>query len=173
MVNPAKLDWFNQHWLRVIADKEPQRVIDPIKSRLTQLHVHQHVDDSYIKDIVQLLKDRATFPTDIANWSDYFFHEPDISQSNPHSKTLWKPDHSPKVVASFLQQISNEQTFEALKLQQIMKKISEEFGIGIGELYKPLRFLLTGTVVGAGVPQTMQVLGREESMKRLSKYNKV
>ncbi len=172
-MSPAKLDWFNQQWLRLIADKEPKRVLDPIKSRLSQLHPNQPLQDSHIKNIVHLLKDRATFPVDIADWSDYFFNEPNITRSNPHLAALWKLDHSPKMVASFLQQVSGELDFEATKLQQIMKKTSQELGISIGELYKPLRFLLTGTVVGAAVPQTMQVLGREESLKRLSKYNQV
>jgi len=53
-------------------------------------------------------------------------------------------------------------------LERLCRRFAEEEGIGFGRLAQPLRAALTGTTVSPGLFEVMRVLGREETLLRLS-----
>jgi glutamyl-tRNA synthetase len=49
-----------------------------------------------------------------------------------------------------------------------MRKLADEQGLKLGKLAQPLRAALTGRTVSPGIFEVMVLIGREESLARLS-----
>jgi glutamyl-tRNA synthetase len=57
-------------------------------------------------------------------------------------------------------------TIEALEAS--LKAMAEELGLGLGKLAQPLRAALTGQTTSPGIFDVLVLLGREESLARIS-----
>jgi len=49
-----------------------------------------------------------------------------------------------------------------------VRDMAEEKDLGLGKIAQPLRAALTGSNVSPGIFEIMEILGREESLERLS-----
>jgi len=52
-------------------------------------------------------------------------------------------------------------------IQSKLKELAKQSKLELSTIYQPVRFLLTSSQIGAGIPQTIQILGKEESLFRL------
>ena len=57
--------------------------------------------------------------------------------------------------------------FDAATLEPIVAAATEAAGLGHGKLNQPLRVAVTGSAIGAGIFETLEILGKEKSIKRL------
>ena len=53
---------------------------------------------------------------------------------------------------------------------QLVKPITKERGLKVGAMMFPLRIALTGTHAGPGIDAIMQVLGRDEVLRRIQVF---
>ncbi len=129
----------------------------------------------------------------------YFFVDPLVSTDNPQHSSMWNPkignpllnllyplnilrltlvllyvyptnnNSVPAIVPSIeaLKGINNE-SFNATTIVTALKGALPS-GISTGELFKSFRYLLTGTNVGATVPETIETLGKDVAIRRLEK----
>ena len=49
-----------------------------------------------------------------------------------------------------------------------MAAAAEEAGLAHGKLNQPLRAAVTGTGIGAGIYETVELLGKEKTLRRLA-----
>ena len=61
-----KTKWFNQQYLRAKTGKELSNLVAPFAEE-------KEIDKSYLSDVCELMKERATFPKDIWEESQFFF----------------------------------------------------------------------------------------------------
>ena len=54
------------------------------------------------------------------------------------------------------------------RIKDAYKEVSEAEKVTIGKLYMPTRYLITGTTIGAGMPETMFALGKDTCIRRLN-----
>ncbi|MCE2716128.1 MAG: glutamate--tRNA ligase [Pseudomonadota bacterium] len=54
-------------------------------------------------------------------------------------------------------------------LEAILRSSAEEFGIKLGQLASPLRVAITGQTISPSLFEVMEILGKEESLKRIQK----
>ena len=71
-------------------------------------------------------------------------------------------------VADILPQLSAAQSWEAKALEELVRAHAEESGTKLGQVAQPLRAALTGSKTSPPIFEVMNVLGREESLNRLS-----
>lgn len=65
--------------------------------------------------------------------------------------------------------MSTIEPFETSTLKPWIYELAESKGLNPNHVMMALRFKVTGSRVGAGVVETMQVLGRDTVMSRLNK----
>ena len=71
-------------------------------------------------------------------------------------------------MADILPQLSAAQSWEAEALEELVRAHAEESGTKLGKVAQPLRAALTGSKTSPPIFEVMDVLGREESLNRLS-----
>jgi glutamyl-tRNA synthetase len=58
--------------------------------------------------------------------------------------------------------------WSAEALESAVRGVSEEAGVGLGKVAQPLRAALTGRTTSPGIFDVLLLLGREESLARLT-----
>jgi glutamyl-tRNA synthetase len=115
--------------------------------------------------VARLMQSRTKLCTDVAGWG-YFFGD--------------LPAYDEKAVRKFLGKAGVAEALEALAgalagvdfgaaaaIEAAVAAVTVQCGIEPGRLNQPIRVAVTGCTVGAGVYETLQVLGREASLRRL------
>ena len=55
-------------------------------------------------------------------------------------------------------------------LKKTLRKVAKKHGIGLGKMYKSLRIVLTGVDAGAGILETIDLLGKNTITRRLTAW---
>ncbi len=77
-------------------------------------------------------------------------------------KKQWAKD--PETTADRLQRLQerlSEVTWDQEPLEEALRALAEEMGIGAGKLFQPLRLALTGSSASPGIFDVLVLLGRE------------
>lgn len=114
--------------------------------------------------VARLMQSRTKLYTDVQQWQHFFVDLPEYDE-RACGKFLSKPD----VRQAFSQLLTSLEStpFEQAALEAAIGKASENAGIPEGKLNQPLRVAVTGSTVGAGIYETLVVLGRDRTLRRL------
>lgn len=166
--DPKKLQAFQDHYMRQIPTKQKvPRVIDFLQRAG---YVGKPVDCDMgptIAKIVEAAGDRIKVFGDILNFTEFFVADEKLAydqaavekaKANPNSKTL---------LAGFRDKIATVEPFAVAELEAALHQFVESAGIKTGELVAPMRLAISGKTVGMGLYDTLAILGRERSLKRM------
>ncbi|MCL1670116.1 glutamate--tRNA ligase [Elizabethkingia ursingii] len=156
-----KAKWFNQQYLQLMSN---EAVLPEFKKVLAENNVE--VSDEKALKIIGLMKERATFVKDIYNDGKFFFHAPE-SFDEKASKKAWSPE-----TAALMKELNEAISFVDFKAEVIKESIhhlAEAKGLGMGKVMMPLRLSLVGELKGPDVPDLMEMIGKEETISRITK----
>ena len=168
----AKLDDLNGHYLR---QAEDSRLVDLITPRLEKT-LGQGLDEaakSRLERAMWGLKERARKIDELAESARFYV----ISRPVPLDKkaaAILNDGGRQKIVdiLPLLSATKTRENWEAQALEGLVRAYAEETGIKLGEVAQPLRAALTGSKTSPPIFEVMDVLGREESLNRLSDVEK-
>lgn len=158
-----KLEWMNAQYLRA---SDGQTLL-PELQRI--LHDHSiEISDERAKNILILLRERITFLNEIPSFGAYMFSESfEIDQE--YKAKHWNEETS-SIIHALLPVLKATESFEHEQLNEIIGGYSKEHGIASKFIIHPLRMMLTGKQVGAGLYETMEVLGKEICINRIERF---
>lgn len=158
-----KLEWMNAQYLRA---SDGQTLL-PALQRI--LHDHSiEISDERAKNILILLRERITFLNEIPSFGAYMFSESfEIDQE--YKAKHWNEETS-SIIHALLPVLKAAESFEHEQLNEIIGGYSKEHGIASKFIIHPLRMMLTGKQVGAGLYETMEVLGKEICINRIERF---
>ena len=58
-------------------------------------------------------------------------------------------------------------TWSTEALDGVVKTVSEEMKVGMGKVAQPLRVAVTGNTASPGIGETLELVGREQTLKRV------
>ena len=121
----------------------------------------------YLIKVIDLMKSRSNSLTDLIDKSQYFFSSPKEFDSTQLQK-IWKKDTVEKIIElkSVLDSINS---WVAIELESNFKSpFTDQRGIGIGKVMQPMRFIICGSLQGPSLFDLMELIGKEESLKRIN-----
>lgn len=163
--DPDKTKWYNQHYIKEKANDELADLFRPIllEKDISALSF----DNAFVERVVSLIKERATFVSDFWQLSHYFFTTPEHYDEKAIRKQ-WKPDTGSIMnqLVSILKEISD---FSSQNLEDRVKQWITDNELAFGKVMAPLRLLLVGALQGPHVFDILELIGKEESIKRIEK----
>ncbi len=161
-----KAKWFNQHYLKTSTDKDLAKLLEKeIKIN------HPEINTSFDKlvGICALMKERAIFVQDILKDAAYLFHKPTSYDKATFDKK-WT-DASTKIVGDLKNLFSKVEPadFNKQTLEPMFKNYVESNQLGFGQAMVSLRLVLTGQGGGPGLFETAELLGKDETISRMTK----
>ena len=158
--DPEKNKWFNHHYLQEQSDESLTKAFAPI---LIEKGISTQLD---VKKIVSLIKERANFVSEFWELSDYFFVAP-TSYDEKASKN-WK-EETPNLMQQLISVLENIGDFTSITIETIVKDWMTKNEIGMGKVMQPFRLSLVGALKGPNLFDIIEVIGKDETIKRLEK----
>jgi glutamyl-tRNA synthetase len=121
---------------------------------------------SVLNDAMASLKPRAKNLNEIAEGAEFLFKNCPLDFDEKASALL---DDSARVLlgktADALQPV---QPWTVEAIEDAIRRVAEDAGLGLGKVAQPLRAALTGRTVSPGIFDVLFLLGKEESLERLT-----
>ena len=180
--------WFNHQYLQLRSNEELAEMFRPVlKEKLSSFYSQQ--DDfsqlstlnSQLPKIIGLTKDRVNFVPELWEQTNFFFVAP-TEYDEKSLKKRWKED-SPKHMTELLEvlegvseedwhkkeQITNEQSqiTNLWHLDKVVMPWIEAHEYGVGIVMNAFRICLVGAARGPHIWDITDVLGKEETLKRV------
>uniref|UniRef100_UPI00404AE77F glutamate--tRNA ligase n=1 Tax=Flavobacterium sp. TaxID=239 RepID=UPI00404AE77F len=161
--DPEKNKWFNHQYLQKQSDENLAKAFE--KDVITRLG---KCDISFVEmtKIVGMIKERANFVTDLYDLADYFFVAP-TSYDEKASKN-WK-EETPELMQKVSTELNNIADFTSLNIETLLKEWMTTNEIGMGKVMQPLRLSLVGALKGPHLFDIVEMIGKEETIKRIDK----
>jgi len=158
--DPDKAKWFNHQYLVKKSNIELAGLLMPL---LNMKGIQAQQDK--IATIVGLVKERVNFVEEL--WSQsYFFFEAPVSYDDKVVSKRWKGS-----IPSFIGEVANVlrdvTEWEAALLKNHVSKMIETHGQDTGAVMNSLRLALVGGSFGPDLFTIIELLGRDETVKRL------
>ncbi len=158
--DPAKAKWFNQVYLRAKSDDE---LVDLLKPILESEGLKS--DDSLAK-ICAMMKERASFVSDILNDGNYFFEDEITEYDEKTIRKKWKDD-SVEIMNDLINEFKALDSFEAGELERVFSVYLTKNDYGFGKVGPCFRLLVTGKGMGPSMFEICEVLGRDKVLNRM------
>jgi glutamyl-tRNA synthetase len=157
--DPEKTKWFQQSWLRMQADSDLANTLRKDNPELT-------LDENALLKMVGLMKERATFASDILSDGAYLLTNPTTLDVETIRKK-WKAETT-SYLNEWMDRLAGITEFNSENIEASFKGYLEEKGLGIGAVLLPYRLSVTGVGAGPGMFDVSAFLGKEEVLKRMN-----
>lgn len=154
--DPDKALWYNQQHLM-------QMTGEAIAEVLLQRHAVNLPEESLTR-VCELMKERVSFVHEIPQKGHYFFSAP-IQYDEKTVKKKWK-ERSPEIIDG-LSKVFESTNWNSEQIETSFKNYIEKQEIGFGLAMISLRLAITGEGGGPSLFDTMEILGKEESLARM------
>lgn len=157
--DPEKNKWFNHQYLVKKDDAFLAGLFLPIV-----LSKGIETDLAYVTKVVASVKERAHFVNELWDLSDYFFVAP-TSYDEKAAKN-WKEDTS-DLMKQLIAVLENNTDFTSAAIETEVKEWLTKNEIGMGKVMQPFRLSLVGKMMGPHLFDIVEMLGKEETIKRI------
>ena len=126
----------------------------------------EHITRETVKGAVRTLKPRSKTLLEMAEKSLFYFKE---ITYEPEADAKFLVPESSEHLEELLSVLKAVEVFTRDGLERVFSVFIETRRIKLGVVAQPLRVALTGKMVSPGIFEVMEVMGRAEAVKRLSK----
>ncbi|MGQ9684902.1 MAG: glutamate--tRNA ligase [Thiobacillaceae bacterium] len=155
----GKLTWLNQQYLKEADDGRLAKLVRPYLAR-------QGIEPDGGPDlqrVISLLKERVSTVEELADAAHIFYR-----QALPTAaEVLEKVDAAALPALETLRTAFATLSWDRASLNQALKDIAKQHGLKMGQVGIPLRLLLFGTAQTPSIDLTLELLGRQETLRRL------
>lgn len=164
--DPEKTKWFNQQYLRKKSDKKLAELFLPIlEEKLKGTQEARHKNQDFVEGVCKLVKEKSHFVSEFWDAGIYFFIAP-IAYDADVIKKRWN-----EVSAGFIKGVTANykalNIFTAAETEAAFKSTAEAQGIATGQVMQLFRVCLSGVGGGPMLFEMVELLGKEEVVKRL------
>ncbi len=164
--NNEKLDWMNGIYIRNLSiDDLADRAIPFLEKDLPET-VGRPLDRAYVQHIMPLIQERARTLAEITSLTDFFFVDEIDYELNT---LLGKLDAAQafSILQTAAEKLETLKDWASVPLEELLRPLATELEVKTGVLFGLLRTAITGKTATPPLFQTMEVLGKETSMKRI------
>lgn len=158
--DPEKAKWFNRSYLQQKTASELAEYFQPVldSKGLT-------VAREQVVAIIDEIKDRCDFVTDI--WTNgYYFFEAPASYDEKTVAKRWKPE-TPAEMEAIAGVFESVEPWDATSIKEQFSTFMNEKGWNFGGVMNPLRLCLVGGNMGPELFRICELLGKEEAIHRI------
>ena len=159
--DPDKCLWVNQHWLKQAPAEQLSKTLQPfLESQGYELSAGPP-----LTDLVEVQRDRARTLVEMAEKSAFVFREPDSYEPKAVKKHF--RDGVVAVLEALEEKFGTVERWDTESTQAAVESVAEELDLKLGNVAQPLRVAVTGTSASPGIGQTLVLLGRDNTLRRI------
>ena len=150
----AKLDWMNGMYLRAASLEE---YAETLIAYLREQGIDWNEDR--IRAAVPLVQEKIARLGEFAEFAGFLFHDVEPDPGLLDRSVL-------EAAAETLEQV---EPFTADRIETALKELCDRLGLKPRQAFQPVRVAVTGSKVSPGLYESLELLGREESLARITR----
>ncbi len=164
---PEKLNWLNSKYIK---QTDLETLVELAKGYLKipkHSEIKVEINNDYIKEVLNLYKERLITISEISEISDFFFRRINYSKE----LLFWKKATKEETINSLKQirnKLSTELDWNKENINKILLEIADKVG-DRGIVFWPLRVALSGKKASPPPTEIAEILGKQETLERISK----
>lgn len=162
--NPEKLLWLNAHYIKT---GDPQRLAGLLLPFLEERGVNPAASPIPLKDVVKTLQERSKTMLEMADGAVFYYSNELVYDEESLLKHI-KPETS-GYLQSLAKALSDSTDFTHDSIEAVFKEVCAALAIKMGQIGPAVRIALSGGTVSPSIYEVMEVLGREETCRRLNR----
>ncbi|MCB1213872.1 MAG: glutamate--tRNA ligase [Deltaproteobacteria bacterium] len=159
--NTEKLLWLNGYWIRQLKAKELLEAAMPFLKKLN-LEIK---DSNYAQQALASCQEKVKTLVELAEMAKFYFVEK--VEADPKAKEKTINPESLKILEELKSLLESLADFKKENLETHFKRFAENKNLKLGKIAQPLRFALTGSLVSPGIYDMLEILGKDQSLKRI------
>jgi glutamyl-tRNA synthetase len=148
-----KLDWMNGVYLRGLPP-------DAYADALTD-YLGPSWDPEKVRRIAPLVQEKLTRLGEFPRFANFYFRD-DVEPEDPALL-------DPAVISRAREVLAEVESWDAASIETALRQLAAELGLKPGQAFMPIRMAVTGSKVSPGLFESLELLGRDESLRRLSR----
>ncbi len=160
----TKLDWMNSKYIKEL----------PTDVLVTKLHSFiekagfdiGQISDDWLGKLVELYKERFKTLSDFVTQTYPFFPD-EIEYDKKEVEKFLQKNNASSLLKDTVEGLKEVKGFSIKELEDCLRAITTKHGIGFGKLAQPIRVAVIGKSKSAGIFETLELLGKEKTLKRL------
>ena len=158
--DPEKARWYNHHYLQ-------QAPVEDLSNAYLEILKERGIEagSGQVIRVVELIKERADFISDLWDQSWFFFQAPG-EYDEQVVKKRWN-EQTPELMQSLAEILEGISPFTAESIEEIVKGEINAREWGMGAVMNAWRLLLVGTSMGPSLFHMAEILGKEEVIRRI------
>ncbi|MDQ1274373.1 MAG: glutamyl-tRNA synthetase [Planctomycetota bacterium] len=163
--NNIKLDWMNGQYIK---NTPVEQLTAEVKRFFEKSGIDMtKITAGWLTNLVILYHERFKTFLDLQNQTRFFFTDAIEYDQAAVSKFL-KKEGAGELLKEVYAAVSQVDNFDKKTLEDSLRALTEKLGVGFSKLAQPMRVAITGKSVSAGIFETMELLGKEKTINRLS-----
>jgi glutamyl-tRNA synthetase len=164
--NPARFDEVKLRWLNGVYIRALP--VDELTARLAGFLAHgghgRAADDERFPRAVAISQEKIHTLADFWPLAGMLL---DGLRDDPKARERWLGEDGRATLADVREALARAQRFDEQAIGEALQAIVERRGVKPGEVYQPLRVAISGTTVSPGIFESVALLGREETLRRI------
>ena len=128
----------------------------------------KHSKDTYICNVLKLMKIRSKKITELKDACTYFFSDPEEYDEKAIVKR-WKDKSVNKLINKFINRLDKLSVWSQSEIDQSLRDTSQEMAVSAAKLIHPVRLAVSGRSYGPGLFELLELLGKMNTLRRLRK----
>ncbi len=168
--DPAKLVAFQVKRMMELPTDQRAELVMPFLERagLVQQPVAEEVRVR-VAAIIEAAGDRIKVAGDILDYRDFFVSAGELQYDPKAFDKRLRRAGATALLAEFRSRLADLERFVPAELEAALGSFVAERGVAVGDIIHALRVAVTGKAVGFGLFETLAILGRDESIRRIDR----
>ncbi|MEE8321475.1 MAG: glutamate--tRNA ligase [Gammaproteobacteria bacterium] len=162
-INPDKLMWLNQHYIKTGENERLTKVLGEI---INERGVDM-ADGPALGDVVAIQKERVKTMVEMADQSYCFYSDFDSFDESAAKKHLRPVILVP--LESLREQLFELKDWNSGGIHCVIQDVAEKFDLKMGKIAQPLRVAVTGGAVSPSIDDTLWMVGKQRSLARMDR----
>jgi glutamyl-tRNA synthetase len=147
----AKLDWMNGVYLRALP---PEEYADRLVAYLREQGYEW--DEQLVRGAGPLVQEKIAKLGEFPDFAGFLFARPEPAAMDG------------EVLPAAAEALAQVEPFEAGEIEATLRAVAERLGLKPRDAFQPIRLAVTGKKVSPGLFESLELLGRDESLARLA-----
>jgi glutamyl-tRNA synthetase len=161
-----KLSWLNQHYLKQLPAERLHALAAPFLSREAGREIVVEREAGLAK-LLELLRERSQTLADMAEKARFALVDEIELDPKAAAKHL-KPEIAP-LLGALHERLRSLPSWDEPSLDTAFTEVAAAQGVALGKLAQPVRVAVVGTAASPGIFETLDVVGRERTLRRLDR----
>ena len=165
LFDTEKLDWMNGNYIRQMSAEELPSKIIPFLVDEGLIEGPEIFPDKWWQKLAEIIQERIKTLKEAVSLTDFFFKE-ELVLDEKAEKVLGK-EGAKEILRRVFERLSELEDFTSHSIEDNLRTIQEQMELKPRKVFQPIRAAVTGKMVSPPLFETLELLGKEKTLKRL------